>query len=322
MSELFVKLALFGWMPVTVMLFTVLKPRHAIIVGYMGAWLFLPMDEIKFKGIPDLSKITASSFGVALGVALFDFKRLLTIRPKWYDIPMFVWCFAPYVTSSKNDLGDWDGMASVVQQLAVWGIPYFIGRIYFNDWEGFRELAIGIFVGGLVYMPFCWLEMWISPQLHKIVYGHFQSDFHMTKRWGGYRPMVFMQSGLALSFWMVVCTLSGWWLAMSGSLKKLANVPMTVLVPVLFVTTVMCKSAGALLFMFVALGSLFWIKWFRNALPLLVLVAFPAVYMYQRINQNWSGDWLVQTVTSYMGEERAQSLQTRLDAENLLTDKA
>ena len=164
--------------------------------------------------------------------------------------------------------------------------------------------------------------MWISPQLHKIVYGRFQSDFHMAKRWGGYRPMVFMQSGLALSFWMVVCSLSGLWLWMSGSLKKVLNVPMSVLVPVLFATTVLCKSAGALLFMVVALGSLYWIKWFRNALPLLVLVAMPAVYMYQRINQNWSGEWMVQMVSTYMSPDRAQSLQTRLDAEDLLTAKA
>ena len=123
LSALLVKLALFGWIPVIVMLFTVLRPRHAIIVGYMGAWLFLPMDAIKFSGIPDLSKITASSFGVAVGVALFDYKRLLTFRPRWYDIPMLVWCTTPAVTSLKNDLGSWDAMSSVVAQLVVWGIP-------------------------------------------------------------------------------------------------------------------------------------------------------------------------------------------------------
>jgi hypothetical protein len=322
MAQLFVKLALFGWIPVIVMLFTVLRPRHAIIVAYLGAWLFLPMDEIKFKGIPDLNKVTAASFGVAFGVALFDFKRLRTFRPRWYDIPMLIWCATPWVTSMKNNLGAWDAMSSVVQQLVVWGIPYFIGRVYFNDWEGFRELAIGIFVGGIIYIPFCWLEMWISPQLHKMVYGRHQSGFHMTMRWGGYRPMVFMQSGLALSFWMVVCTLSGLWLWTSGAVKKLLNVPMALLVPALFATTICCKSAGALVFMVAALGSLFWIKWFRNALPLLLLVAFPPVYMYQRINQNWSGEWLVQMVSTYMSPDRAQSLQTRFDAENLLTEKA
>ena len=320
--QLTVKLALFGWIPVSLMLFTVLRPRHAIIVAYMGAWLFLPMDEIKFKGIPDLSKVTASSFGVAFGVLLFDWKRLLTIRPKWYDLPMLVWCLSPWVTSLKNDLGTWDAMSSVVQQLVIWGIPYFIGRIYFNDWEGFRELAIGIFVGGVIYVPFCWLEMWISPQLHRMVYGRFQSPFNMTQRWGGYRPMVFMQSGLALSFWMVVCSLTGLWLWTSGSLKKVLNVPMAVLVPGVFVTTIACKSAGALLFMVAALGTLYWIKWFRNALPLLVLVAFPAVYMYQRINQNWTGEWLAQTAEQVMGPDRARSLQTRINAENLLTEKA
>src|SRR5215216_1242841 len=101
------KRALYGWIPLTLVLFTVLRPRHAIIVAYIGAWLFLPMDQLKFKGIPDLSKVTAASFGAVLGVGLFDYKRVLTFRPKWYDMPMLVWCASPYITSLKNDLGHW-----------------------------------------------------------------------------------------------------------------------------------------------------------------------------------------------------------------------
>ena len=316
------KLALYGWIPLTLVLFTVLRPRHAIIVAYIGAWLFLPMDQLKFKGVPDLSKVTAASFGAAVGVAIFDFKRLRTFRFRWYDVPMLVWCATPYITSLKNDLGHWDGMSNVVSQLVVWGIPYFLGRIYFNDWEGFRELAIGIFIGGLIYTPFALLETWISPQLHKFVYGRFQSGFHMTKRWGGYRPMVFMYSGLALSFWMMVCSLAGLWLWTSGSLKKLWGVPTGLWVGLLFATTVWCKSAGALVFMAAALGTLFWIKWFRNALPLVLLVLFPAFYMYTRANQYWTGEWLVEQVYNVAGEDRAKSLDVRFKAENLLTERA
>ena len=30
-----------------------------------------------------------------------------------------------------------------------WQLPYLIGRLYFSDAEGLRELAIGIVIGGL-----------------------------------------------------------------------------------------------------------------------------------------------------------------------------
>jgi hypothetical protein len=70
------------------------------------------------------------------------------------------------------------------------------------------------------------------------------------------------------------------------------------------------------------LGALFWIRWFRNAFPLLVLMAVPPVYMYQRASGNWDGEWLKATAAAVFGEERGHSLATRIDAENKLTEKA
>jgi len=96
----------------------------------------------------------------------------------------------------------YDGFSEIVRAFIGWGLPYLIGRVYFNDLESLQELAVGIFIGGLIYIPFCWFEVRFSPQLHKWVYGFRQHSFIQNVRDGGYRPMVFMQHGLMVGMWM------------------------------------------------------------------------------------------------------------------------
>src|SRR5688572_3893178 len=188
-----VELALYGWVPVCLLLFGVLKPRHAVIASYLGAWLFLPMASFRVASLPDISKVTIASLGVMLGVAFFDPNKFLSFRFRWFDLPMLAWCLTPFASSMANGLGWWDGCSAIVQQLALWGFPYFIGRVYFTDWESFRELAVGLFIGGLIYVPLCLFEIRFSPVLHKRIYGYYQHSFIQHVRAGGYRPMVFMQ---------------------------------------------------------------------------------------------------------------------------------
>jgi hypothetical protein len=158
------KLALFAWFPLVLSFFTMLRPRHAVLAAYLGGWLFLPVFGIQIKVLPDLDKVTVTSMAVLLGVALFDANRLLAFRPKWFDLPMAVWCVTPFFSSIDNHLGPYDGVSAILEHTIQWGLPYFVGRLYFADYEGVRELAVAIFVGGLVYVPLCWFEMRISPQ--------------------------------------------------------------------------------------------------------------------------------------------------------------
>ena len=257
------QIALYAAIPLTLLCFAVLKPRHAVLVAYIGGWMFLPVFGIKIARVPDLSKVTATSFGCLLGACIFDIRTILKFRPKWYDLPMLLWCIFPYYTSVKNGLGSWDGYSNIFFQVATWGLPYFIGRCYFKDWESFRELGIALLIGGLVYVPFCLFEVKMSPQLHKYIYGRSPHAITQEKRWGGYRPQVFMQSGLAVGMWMTAASLVGVWMWVTGSLKRLWGMPVGALLCVLLPTTVLCKSTGALMFLFAGLGTLFWIRWFR-----------------------------------------------------------
>ncbi len=318
----FVQFALLGWIPIALCLFAVMKPRHAVLCAYIGAWLFLPVFGIKINLLPDLTKVSVSSLGVLLGVMLFDPTHLLSFRPRWFDLPMLLFCITPYFSSMQNGLGAWDGCSAILQNVIFWGIPYFIGRIYFNDWESFRDLAVAIFIGGVIYIPLCLIEMRLSPQLHRWVYGYYQHSFNQTRRFGGYRPMAFMQSGLALSMWMTCACLVGVWLWTTGTMKHLWGVAMAWPVVALLITTVLCKSVASLLFLVMGLGALFWIRSFRNAFPLYVIIAIAPLYMLLRASGTWDAQNLVDTVSSVVGPQRAQSLQTRITAENRLTEKA
>jgi hypothetical protein len=311
------------WIPFSLVFFTWLKPRHAVLVVFLGAWLFLPMKAgLKINMLPDIDKVTASTAGVLLGVMLFDPARLLGFRPKWFDIPMAAWCFTPFLSSLSNGLGAWDGMSVVLDQLAMFGIPYIIGRVYFNDWEGFRELAIAIFIGGLIYVPLCLIEIKMSPQLHVWVYGYHQHAFDQTLRMGGWRPMVFMQHGLAVGFWMTAASIIGVWLMVTGALKQVWGVPMIVVVPILLVTTILCKATASIGFLFIGIAVLFAMKWTKTAIPLYLLVAVAPVYMFVRASGTVDGTWLVEKATETLGEDRAESLAVRINAENTLSAHA
>jgi hypothetical protein len=95
--NLTVPIALFGWPFVVVLLFALLKPRHAVITAFIAAWLFLPMAGFTFTGLPDYTKVTATAYGVLLGITLFDAGRVLAYRPSWVDIPIVVVCISQNV---------------------------------------------------------------------------------------------------------------------------------------------------------------------------------------------------------------------------------
>src|SRR5690349_6575403 len=138
-----VPVTLFGWIPFVILLFALMPPRRAVIAAFLLAWLFLPMAGYSVPGLPDYTKMSATTFGVLMGAALFDTDRLLRWRPKWVDIPMFCWCCTPFVPSYLNGLGIYGGVSEIVRGFIIWGLPYIIGRVYFTDLEGLRELALG-----------------------------------------------------------------------------------------------------------------------------------------------------------------------------------
>lgn len=131
--------------------------------------------------------------------------------------------------------------------------------------------------------------------------------------------MVFMSHGLELSLWMAAAALAGLVVLRSRLRDSLFGIPLWSLVASVGVTTLLCKSTGAILLG--AAGCLLVTKsarpWLRGAILLMV-----PVYLVIR----WSGDGsleaLLVELSRAVSEDRASSLQFRFDNEKILLARA
>ena len=317
--QLLIPIALLGWIPVSISLLALLPPRRAVVVSVIGAWLLLPPAAISLSGLPDYDKMMAATVGILLGTLMFQPNRLLEFRPQWFDLPVLCWCIAPLISSLQNGLGLYDGLSGSLQCIVRWVLPYLIGRLYLGEPEGLRELAIGIICGGVAYVPAILLELRLSPFMKGLVYGMYQWEGY---RYGGYRPFVFLTTGLELGMWMTTVSLTAVWIWRCGVLKRIGALPFGACVlPTLLVVTVLCRSGGALILLLGGLVLLWSCTRFNSKLLFYALVLVAPIYYSTRIPNLWSGDNVVNLIET-LDETRAQSLGYRFQCENLLIQRA
>jgi hypothetical protein len=206
--------------------------------------------------------------------------------------------------------------------MMIWLTPYLIGRLYFTDLEGVRELIMGLFIAGLVYLPLCLWEIRMSPSLHFFTYGYNQVRFFQTVRaGGGYRPMVFMGNGLMLSLFMGFTALSGFGLWLSKTKRNFLGLPLWMFVVALGLTTLFCKSAGASILFLGGILSLLVIRYLKTSLPITILACTAIAYIVIRGSGLWSGMELVD-MASVLGPAREESLRVRIENETALAERA
>ncbi len=323
-GNIMVPVAMFGWIPVVLMLFSRLHARTAASVAFVAGWMFLPVAAFKLPALPDYNKTTATCVGILLGAWLFDKQRFSEFRFNAADLPMIAWCIAPFFSSVANDLGPYDGLSQTMYQCITWGLPYYIARIYFTDIDAMKTLALAIFIGSIIYIPFCWFELIMSPQLHRMTYGFHQHNFLQTLRdGGGFRPMVYMDHGLMTSMWMVLGVFLGSWLLYVGELpEKILSVPTRYMLMLLAFTAIMMQSVGSLVLLVIGLLVIYLSSKIKKPVLLIVMVAIPHLYVITRTTGIWDGTNLSGFVAEKFSADRAQSLQFRFDNETILIDKA
>ena len=323
-GNIMVPVAMFGWIPVVIALFSRFPARLATAMAFVAGWMFLPVAAFNLPALPDYTKTTATCVGILAGAWMFDKERFSEFRFNIADIPMLLWCTAPFLSSVANGLGAYDGLSQTMYQSITWGLPYYIGRVYFSDTEGLKLLGKAIFIGALVYIPFCWVEMIMSPQLHRLTYGFHQHNFLQTLRdGGGYRPMVYMDHGLMTSMWMVLGVFLGVWMSQVGELpEKILFVPTKYLLIFLIFTTFMMQSIGAIALLGLGLIIIYLSSWVKKPILLIALLAVPHLYVVTRTTGYWNGTNLTELIAEKLSADRAQSLQFRFDNEAILIDRA
>ena len=320
----FIPLLLFGWIPIVIFLYRYLPPQRALVISFVTAYLFLPVYDYLLPGLPVYGKMSATCYATLIAVLCYDINIFKKFRPSLLDIPMLFWIASALISSLTNDLSLYDGFRAASDRFAGWAVPYFLGRVYLNSLSGLRQLAVGIFAGGLLYAPLCLIEFKMSPFLHARVYGIAANDYSWGQsiRKGGYRPVLFTVHGLSVALWMMAATLIGVWLWQSGTLHRFWNISMKWLVPPLLFIMVLIQSSGALFYVIVSLIALYIAKWFRTSLIVILIIGMISSYLYIATTGNFNGDQIVTFISTAVNPDRAQSLEFRLDNEKALVAKA
>jgi tetratricopeptide (TPR) repeat protein len=315
-------LALFGWIPAVLLIFMLLPSRQAATTAVIGAWLLLPPYSLAIAGLPDYSKSTAATLSVLLATLIFDPNRLLTFRPRWFDLPMLLWCHSG-IASSLQNVGLYDGLSDALGQLLVWGLPYLIGRLYFGSLADLRYFATGMVIGGLAYVLPCLYEIRMMTSLLKSIYGMGIWGGMAGLRLGGFRPNVFFFTGLELGMWMTAASLAGWWLWRCSAIRRIGPIPFgQVLLPILIGTAILCRSTGAIALLILGMMLLWLSVRLRTRLLLACLLFATPLYVTVRVTGLWSGQQAVNLAEALVGPSRAESLEYRFMCEKLLIEKA
>ncbi|MEG4490770.1 O-antigen ligase domain-containing protein [Microcoleus sp. D3_18_C4] len=315
-----IPLAMFGFIPVVCYLFVRFPAQRAVIISFVAAWLFLPQASYPIPSLPPYTKISAACYGILLGTLIYDTARLTSFKPGWLDVPMVIYCLCPIISQVSNGGSP---ISPTINQIVTWGLPYFLGRLYVGSLDGLRQLAIGIFAGGLAYIPFTLIEGVRGPILHQMIYGvNAFEDWGQARRLGGWRPVVFMQHGLMVGLWMMTAALIAVWLWQTGTLKKFMGRNIKTLAIILTIAFFLCRSTGAYSLFGMALLVLFSAKIFRTSLPLLLIIGYIVFYLYIAASGQFSSQDVVAFITQIFGEERAASLKFRFDNEEILGEKA
>lgn len=296
------------------------RNARGVIAALLGAWLLLPQATIRFPYIFYTTKMIAVTLVLLAAVCVLDIQRLKQFRPRPIDVPMGLFCILPFFSALVNGFSVSDALQFTLTQVCAWGIPYLLGRLYLTDLDAARDLAVGIVIGGALYIPLCWYEIFSGPVLHTRLYGFPASAIDMEVRFGGWRPVVFQLHGLMVGLFMAAATVCAFWLFHTRAVVRIWKFPMLSIFLALAITTIAVKSVNG--WVLGLAGILF--LWTTARLPagkmLGALAASIVTYLGLRITGAWNAQELSAAGQILAGKEL--SLYYRVLYESLITERA
>ena len=194
-------------------------------------------------------------------------------------------------------------------------IPFFLFRKYFSTPESHCMILRTLVIMGIIYSFFALVEIRLSPQLHKWIYGFYQHSFIQHVR-DGYRPMIFLRHGLWVGFFFlstVLAAIALWRGKQEGSLKYLLCAVW------LFVILFLSRNLGATMLAILFCPILFLHGSLQRRIVSIVAIIF-LLYPAVRQTDILPLDSLVE-FTAGISPDRASSFQFRLDNEDMLLER-
>lgn len=339
MPNFFAYLVLLSWPLVAIALFRVLSLERALVWTIIAGHLLLPSEtQIKFPTIPVIDRSTVPALSAVVLCALMA--RKTTMKP---DVMSRTWqmvliglfglvVLTPLLTVVQNTQPIINGKVhlpglrlydayNMISNIAFQMVPFWLGLRYLNTREGHKVLLEALAIGGVLYSFPALLEVRISPQLHRWVYGFFPHDFVQAMRDGGFRPTVFLNHGLMVGIFFALSIVSAVVLYREARREKRPAIGWLVAAIWLTGTLYLCKSLGAfgLALIFATATMLFG----RRLQVMLGVFVAVVVLLYPMLR----GAGLIPVDAVYeiaqsISEDRASSLKFRLDNEDALLDRA
>lgn len=327
----FAYLMLAIWPVVCMVLFMRMPAPQALLWSVIGGYLLLPSaTKFELSGLPDLDKSSMIAIGAGLGTLAFG-RRPARIGggALFYGFGS-VFVLSPFVTAFLNPdpivgnklyfpgLTWYDGLSSAAYSLFAL-VPFWAARRLLSDEAGHRRILVVVTLSMLAYSLLVLLEIRLSPQLHRWVYGFFPHQFSQQIRAGGFRAVVFLPHGLVVALFLGLAVVAATALSRRGA--YLIGIGCRMLAVYLLIVLVLQKSLGALVLTGV-FGGLALFVGVRRQLHIAALVSLViCVYPIVRGAGLLPYDTILTTVGS-LSSDRAGSLETRLVNEQKLLDKA
>jgi hypothetical protein len=283
-SSLPATLALLLWIPFSVVVFSITKPHKAVAFLLVFGTLFLPeLEFFDIKLLPNMNKKTIACAWVILPAMVWarsQLKRASLGKAPWFLFAMMLVVSVGRTFTNLDPIVVGGRVVAPILThtaitfmledfLLVFG-PYYLGAALFRDRDALRDFMRIFCLGGIAYVPLVLLEIRLSPQLHNWVYGYYQHSWLQVMRDGAFRPMVFMQHGLAVALFMATCAVLTFGLARARErLLKLPALPIAMFITLL---VAMSHSLGALIFV-AALGPVVWLTSAKTQLRVAALLA-------------------------------------------------
>lgn len=330
-------LALFVWPLVSIVFFRTMKVRLAVIVTVLGGYLLLPeRTTFDLPLLPSLDKHTIPALTAILLAAAFrsagpteDIRPGLIPRHWMIRLLLLVLVLSAFLTAMTNPdsifyplltlpgLRPYDAF-SIVLSAIMSVLPLLLARKYLAD-SGAQGLMIAVLcIAASGYSLLALFEVRMSPQLNYWTYGFFPHAWIQHIRNGGFRPLVFLSHGLVLGIFLVVAMVTTIGL-LRVSTRKRAAILLAILL--ILVTLLLSKNLGATMIAIAVLPAAVFLGARGQLLVAAILSGIVLSYPILRSTHVLPIEEFV-TFVEGINEERASSLQTRLDNEERMLAKA
>jgi hypothetical protein len=316
--------AFIGWPLVTIALFSRLTLIKAVIWTILGGFLLLPAETaIKFAMIPQFDKTSIPNLCALAGCLVTGHRVRVWSRLGVIEILMGVYLLVPFVTSMQNGdamfagdkflpgVGLYDAISTVIGQ-SIGLIPLILARQLIRTTDDLIEVFYALVLGALLYSVLMLIEIRLSPQISTWVYGFQSSGFLNEMRYGGFRPVVFMNNGLILSFFLMTAVVAA--VMLWRAEIKIGRWSSGAVASYLGVVLVLCKSAGALLNCVLLVPLVLFAKAKTQSRVAVALAILALAYPLLKANGLFP-DRALLDIAGAVNADRAQSLETRFNQE-------